>query len=189
MACGATTDTPGGRPATRTYERLQLLVLKLGGQRERSLDQTSPRDTEDWNRCTMWHELTMMYQTDSALPSSEWRSVPDSVQPTVLRLFAKISDIAAVVFLAHILVYSVAEHKQNLPNYPLFENISVSQPSHLCPCNPPPLSRDSFKTNCEDQMFGNSVLAFVFWQNLRFYFGKGIWDSRLDCGRFFPTEI
>ena len=32
---------------------LQLLVLKLGGQRQRSLDQTPPRDTGGWNRCIL----------------------------------------------------------------------------------------------------------------------------------------
>jgi len=63
-------------------------------------------------------------------------------------------DTVAAIFLAHILIYSVAEHKQRLPNYPLFEK-------HFCPSTLSlylcPSSHDSLKMNCENQMFGNSV--------------------------------
>jgi hypothetical protein len=93
------------------------------------------------------------------------------------------SDTAAFVFLVHILVYSAAEHKQSLPNCPLFENISVPQPPRLCPCNPPVVtaSKLTARTRCLEIQFGIrvdktygfiSVREFVTW---------------LGCGRFFPT--
>jgi len=41
-----------------------------------------------------------------------------------------------------------------LPNHPLRETISVPQGSRFYPC---PSRRHSFRNDCKDQMFGNSV--------------------------------
>jgi hypothetical protein len=177
MACAVSTNTPGGRPTTRTCERLAASGFET---RWSAAEVIGPDATTWYRRLEQMHTVTRINHDVSDVQCSPLIGVQKHTRfctSDCTYVCSQNSDTVSIVF--------VAEHKHSLLNYRMFENISVPQSSRLHPCNVQSWQPLSY---CEDHMSGKFSLALC-WQNLRFYFGKEVWDFRLCCGRFFPTEI